>query len=288
MSETDDWYGWKDIKVSCSLIGDSIKKGSGGWEKEYTYIKIPHGYGYDNYCFLLSSACVHYSASEDYWWFSVCHDMKIELIYDVELREQGKRYKRYKLSGRELFNTVFKDYEVNFAKESEEKAKKDKAMKEQKDKSVKGQIVCAKYRGNFHSFGDVHYRRDTCFKAYFMGYNNSTYCNHQYDKVRNVKVEFVIFDNISKHEFFQYETIINAYLSDFDMYMGMLQSLEDRLRRIDTIRHANKAVIRANQEFLVTTGLEDIVENHILFCKQSIDDIKIRLHDRIEDLLRTG
>lgn len=96
----NEWYGWKDIELDSNLIGDTINKGSGIFEKEYTYIKIPAGYGYDGYCFLLSSRCVHNT------YFSICHDMKIELIFDPELRENGKKYKRYSLVGRELNNRI--------------------------------------------------------------------------------------------------------------------------------------------------------------------------------------
>lgn len=34
------WYGWKDIELSGELVGETIKKGNGMWEKEYTS-KIP-------------------------------------------------------------------------------------------------------------------------------------------------------------------------------------------------------------------------------------------------------
>lgn len=286
MKEAEEWYGWKDVRIPSSLVGDCVTKGTGRWEKDYTYIKIPQGFGYDGYCFLLSSACVHLGS--DYWWFSICHDMRIELIYDVELREDGKRYKRYKLSGRELYDTVFKEYEVNFKKESDEREAKKQAAKEKHDKSTMGKIVCAMYEGNFYPDDNLKYLRDFSYKAYFIGYNASTYCNHKFDKVRNVKVNFVVFENISKYHFLQYETIINAYLSDFSMYMDMIHSLEKRLNRLQSFRHSSKAVIRSYPEVFVSTGLEDIVNNHISLCKQSIEDIKIRLHDRIEDLLRFG
>ena len=111
-----DWIGWKDISLDDDLIGETITKGSGMWQKDYVYIKIPKGYGYDNYCFLLSAKCVHISNDKKAYgsYFSIAHNMDIELIYDPDMREAGKKYKRYKLKGYELFDSIFDGYELNF------------------------------------------------------------------------------------------------------------------------------------------------------------------------------
>lgn len=87
MENNLNWSGWRNIEISNELIGDTVEKGSGYWKKEYTYINIPTGYGYDGYIFLLSNNCVHDNFGNEHLWFSyfsICHDMKIELIYNPE------------------------------------------------------------------------------------------------------------------------------------------------------------------------------------------------------------
>lgn len=285
MEQNEEWYGWKDIEIPIDLTGDNVTKGSGTWEKEYTYIKVPHGYGYDGYCFLLSSTCVHYGTGKDSWWFSICHDMKIELIYDPELRESGKRYKRYKLTGRELFNNIFKDYEVNFKKEYEERRKREETEKEIKDRKNIGTIVAGRYTGNVYQNKNEKYRSEYALKAYFSGNKTMTYSNKKFDKVRNIKEEFVICENISKYHFLKYEDIINAFLLDIDTHMDICNTLETRLKRKREFSNYHRSLKRVYKEFSVTTNTENIIESHIEYCKGCIEEIKQKLQERVTKLL---
>lgn len=130
------WYGWKDIEIDKELIGDTIEKGSGVWVKEYCYINIPDGHGYDNYSFLLSANCVHYAIKkESHSYFSIADDMNIELVYNPEKRETEKRYKRYKMTGYELFENIFKEYEINFKEASRIRLEKERLEKEKREKN---------------------------------------------------------------------------------------------------------------------------------------------------------
>lgn len=270
MEKTESFWYWKDIMISHNLVGETIKKGNGKWEKEYTYIKIPPNNGYDNYCFLLSDSLVHYSPARNKWWFSICFDMQIQLIYDPELRECGKKYKRYKLSGIELFEQIFKNYEVSFKTECIEREKKRVSEKEKRDRANTGEIVCGRYTGNVYSGKQPKYRSEDTLKAFFTNDKNSAFSNSRFDKVKNVNVEFVVFKGISKYHFGLYEDIINAYLRDIDMYKKMCETLK----------------VRINNKYKVVTKTEDIVLAQYEHCEQSIEETRKRLRERIEIMLK--
>ena len=276
-----EWYGWKDIELDSNLIGDTINKGSGIFEKEYTYIKIPAGYGYDGYCFLLSSRCVHNT------YFSICHDMKIELIFDTELREKGKKYKRYSLDGRELFNNIFESYEANFIEEYIERAKKQQEEKEKSDKKKIGRCVCGLYRGNNSLFdSDNRYMPEDSYKAFFQLKDGSRFANKKFQKIENVKVIFEICASISKYEFDRCEDIINAYLKDFQEYYDTIKKLEKKLE-VKRYSRYSKSEMKYNPSVLVKTNLDDITEQIIAANKKAMNTVQERLQERLSELRRT-
>lgn len=262
---------WKDIRVSAEWIGDEVDKSTSYLSKVFTYIKIPDGYGYDNYCFLLSSRCVHSNLKlkSDSLYISICFNMKIELFYDPEKRAGKKKYKRYKLSGEELYEQVFKDYEVDFIKESEERLKREREEKEKRDRKNIGKVICGLYQGNYYPDNDLKYMQDLVPKAYFIGDKNSTYCNHKFDKVQNVKKLFVIFEGISKYHFGEYEAIINEYLNDYYMWQNMYERLCQR--------ESEKKTIVVNTEHLIHEPKE--------LCERAMNEVLEMLQERIEKLL---
>lgn len=282
MDELLKWYGWKDIRVSGSMIGDTIKKGSGIWEKEYTYIEIPQGYGYDNYCFLLSEKLVHISIEGREWWFSICHDMKIELFYLPEKREDGRKYKRFKMTGYELFENIFKDYEVNFKKEYEKQLKEEREARIKRDKSKIGTIICGIYMGNNYDNGNLKYSKDETLRAFFD--SGKAYSNGKFSKVQNVRKEFVIMENVSKHDFVEMETIINGYLEEYMLYKNTRIRVCRFAERKEQVKES-RTLMKLYPEALVKTDLSDIRDRQITFCDMAMDDIKKRLNERILKLL---
>lgn len=258
---------WKEISVDSELIGEKITKGSGYYEKEYRYIKIPTGYGYDGYVFLLAESIVGHIAELNSWWFSVCDDMKIELFYDPELREAGKRYKRYKITGYELVENIFKEYERDIEKECEERIKAERAAKEKRDRANIGTVICGRYTGNIYGneYNNYNYQKHLC--AFFRS-EAGTYSNHKYSKVHNVDREFVIME-MNKHHFLQLEDIINAYIGEYEMYKNMYETLTKHLERPKKI----------------VTHTDDIAKEQLSLCQAAKDQVKIKLQERLEELL---
>lgn len=292
----EEWYGWKDIMVSGSLIGDTVKKGKDIWEKEYRFIKIPSGYGYDGYCFVLSEKLVHSPVlKKDNWWFSICHDMNIELIYLPELREDGKRYKRFKLSGRELVNEIFGEYEVDFHKQSEERLRKERERKEKRDKKNDGKIVCGIYTGNNFGRlrGDTRYIGSSDAKAFFSSYGGADfrYSNSVYEKVENVSVLFEIRANVSKYDFLQVEEIINMYLEHIGYFTEMKSETEKHLKsRMMRKEHDITMQIAPAYDLLgsemddVIGRLKEVMLVHLDWVLCEDEQERKILHDRLDDL----
>lgn len=230
-NENRNWI-WCKILIEGSLIGDEFTTGSGYYERTYCYISIPEGYGYDGYCFKLSVNCIDYNPQTSLYKMSIRHDMRIELMYNPELREPGKRYPRYKMFGEELVAKIFDKYENDllvFLSE-EEKRKKEKQI--QLDKECFGRIVCGLYKGNFYD-DDPKYDPDMVYHAYFTS-TKGVYRNSVYEKVRNVKVEFEICENVSRHFFYQQEEQLNRFLATKTMYEDIRAQLDARLQGLES------------------------------------------------------
>lgn len=283
MEENKFWL-WKDIRISIEYIGDTIKKGSGVWEKEYTYIKIPKGYNYDNYCFLLSDNCVHINIKGESY-FSLNSGMKLELIYDPEKRKEGSKYPRYKLTGEELFEQVFKDYEVNFAKEYEERAKKEATEKEKKDRAIKGSIVCGLYTGNVYCGVEPKYNSDYVFKAYFKGNDYSTYYSSKFQKVQNVDVKFVVMENVSRYHFLQYEDIINSYLAEIYLLTEVQEKLHHRYMCKTDMQTKSRMPKWEQKRYCAKMDTADVFKELLNNTEKCIEEIKEKLQKHILALL---
>ena len=260
---------WKDIAVSGDLIGDVITKGSGMWEKEYRYIKVPERYGYDNYVFLLSEKLVEPSSDKKTWYFTICDDMKIELFYNPELLEEGKRYPRYKMTGLELIEKIFEQYEIDFDKECEERLYLERTIKEKRDRANIGKVICGNYTGNIYGNTYNNYNYQPYLTSFFKG-KAGTYSNHQFSKVQNVHREFTIRE-MSKYHFLRFEEIINAYIREYEMYKHMEEMLTSCLARKKNI----------------VTYTESIAEEQLSHCRSAIEEVKKKLQERLDELLST-
>lgn len=272
-------WSWKDISISEELIGETIEKGKDMWKKEYTYIMLPKGYGYDGYCFLLSDNCVHDG------YISINSDMKIELFYAPDKREEDKKYKRYKLTGKELFDKVFKDYEVNFEREYEERAKKEALAKEKRDKAIIGTIYCGIYQGNAYSDMDYKYMKDLGAKAYFSGNGHSTYMNSKFQKVQNMKIKYVVMKNVSRYHFLRYEDIINTYLSEIEIFEKTLNILKSIYLRKTDWKEREKLGKETRKQYQIKTDTEDIIKEEIDSLEKHIEEMKKRMTRRLNDLI---
>lgn len=244
-SEKEDWY-WMDVLIDKTLIGEVIEKGEGAWKKKYIYIKIPSEAGYNDYCFLLPLSLFHDS------YFSICADMKIELIKDPAYRESGKKYKRYHYTGKELYNSIFDEYEDNFVKECKEREKKERINREKRERKINGNIIYGRYTGNnYGSEADQYY--DFYFSHDEVCTNNKS---HQKVSVYNIEKKFTVIENVSKHFFRETQAIIQERFADWLITMEQIQ-------RLESIEQALKKVNYNNSAF---------------------QEIRIQLHDKCEEI----
>lgn len=198
---------WNDIRLDKKLIGKPVEN---DWGYSYTFITLPKNNTYDDdYGFFISSKLVYSTV------FSLPNDYKIELQKNPDLRVSGRRYKRYKLSGLELKNTVFKNYIVDLDAEAAERLENESADRDRRNKKIIGRIVYGRYLGN--SYG----RDMEWFSDYFFDHNGS-FSNERYEKVRNVKVEVVIVDNVSKYCYEKTYNSIVSQLTDFHIIRTVL------------------------------------------------------------------
>lgn len=201
---------WNDIRLSKKLIGKPIEN---NWGYSYTFITLPKNETYDDdYGFFISSKLIYLST------FSLPNDYKVELQKNPDLRESGKRYKRYKMSGLKLKETILKNYIVDLQAESSERLKNENDDKDSRNKKIIGRIIYGRYLGN-------RYGRDMeWYSDYFFDHNGS-FSNSIYEKVRNVKVELVIADNISKYCYEKTYDSIVSQLIDFHRIRNVIDEL---------------------------------------------------------------
>lgn len=251
---SDIWSGWKQISLDKKFFGKTIKKGKDLWEREYTYILIPPGYGYDNYCFLLSSNCIiHYSDSK---CFTLHSDMTIELFYNPDLKEPNKKYKRYTITSLELYKTVFKPYEIE---------KQERELK--KEKTKQGVCICGIYNGNNSLYDIYKYQKQTVFKAFFK--ENRCYYNYEFDKVINVECIFEIANNMSRYDFNRLENFINSYLLTYHSYLSQLEILKKMDPKVPGLLKKQNRIIKEYEEIVETikTYLINKVNEEISKCQ---------------------
>ena len=134
---------WDDYRLGKEYIGETIDQGFG---YSQNFITLPENHVYDSgYGFFISSKL----ASEEE--ISLPDDYKVELIMNPELREEGKRYKRYKISGLELKEQVLEPY-MDVLLEKQIKAQKEK---DRRNKKVMGNIVYGYYKGSIYAPADL-------------------------------------------------------------------------------------------------------------------------------------
>lgn len=274
-----DWL-WKDIDIKLENLGETIVKGKNMWAKDYTYIFLPKGYGYDNYCFLLSDKCVHISSDKKSAYISICATMNIDLIYNPKLREEDKKYQRHKLTGEELFDRVYCDYEKTIIADSIKRQKKEKEERIKRYKRTKGKIICGKYTGNAYGNLDGKYRCQRYYSSFFKGDDFTTYSNSKFDKVHNVEELYTIIDNVSRYEYIQSEEIINAYIREMEMLREMKIAIDTHLEK----KHNFNLPKTERSLYRVVTKTDSILKEQSEMLDVAIEKIKEEMLQRIDTL----
>ena len=211
---------WHDIFLDKKYIGETISKGTSYLVKNYTYIHIPDE-RYINYTFLLSTRCIHEATSrKDAFMLSIADDMNIELFYHPDFREPGIRYKRYKMTGKELVEDILAPYEENLFQDWVEREKKQKKERDRRNKKVIGNIVYGQYLGNIYN----QYDKDSCSHYYFE--HDGIFYRPPYQKVKNIKVEQVIFENVSKYLFDAWSPVLSDFLQKHRRTQSTLKELQ--------------------------------------------------------------
>lgn len=200
---------WHDFEIDKELIGEV--KGSGSMY-ESRFITLPENEVYESgYGFFMGVKLV----SSWNGTISIPDGYKMELQMSPELREPGKRYKRYKLTGQEIKETVFFPYQKKQAELEKKKAQE----RDRRNRKVMGRIVYGYYRGNTY-LGRPDYAPD-----YFF-FNGSRYYNRTHEKVQNVKEEFTVMKGVSKYFFDIKIEEIEKRLRGFLCVRGCLESLK--------------------------------------------------------------
>ena len=207
---------WIKAEIDKSLLIAEVTRGKGIFEKSYFVVKVPDGYGYDGYCFQHSKSLVERG---EHCYITFHREMKMELFLSEEKREEGKRYKRFKMDGQMLFDSVFSQYECAFKAERI-------SREEQHQKKTIGSVVCGRYSGNNFDPRNTRYHEQDDLKVWFKS-ESGRFSNSEFKKVQNVKVEFEIKDNVSKFEFFKNEKKINVYLHDYQWFCDELKRIEN-------------------------------------------------------------
>lgn len=211
--------------------------------------------------------------------------MRIELFRSPEERDPGKKYPRYKMSGYDLFEQIFKEYEVDFEAEYLERLKKEQQEKERKDRAIKGKCICGIYTGNIYGNSDNGYMHDTRLRAYFASENGCTYLNKKFQKVHNVRVVKVVCDNMTRYEFNRWEDIINAYLEEYNLYYEQAEVIK---RHIELAKSKSKVKMKCHPECLVRTDIDDLHDTVLGELENIMQEIVERLRRRIDTLRENG
>lgn len=194
---------WKNIKIEDKLIGQPIENNLG---LVYCFITLPENDLYENgYGFFISNKLM----CEDS--ILISDDFKVELQMNPVLRDAKKRYKRFKLFGKELMETILLPHMAKLeAKLEAEKARKE-AERNRRNKKVFGRIVYGRYLGN--TYGED---GDSTCDVYFV--RNGIYYNGRdnHEKVENVKIKFVIADNASKYDYEQRVDFLRERIKDWE------------------------------------------------------------------------
>lgn len=209
---------WENVILPPVLMGETFTSGGGYYEKEYVYIKIPYSEKYDHYCFAISSKLVDATSEPELLYINLCMDAEYVLQKDAEYREEGKRYKRYKMTGKELYDTVLEVCEDDFLIKRQKEAETKEKERTKREKKVMGYIVYGVYKGN--NYGD---KGDLVENYFFENKQTGTYFNQYHEKVSNVQVTYRINKQISKHFF---RNNMNVLREKLQKWIWMQKTLE--------------------------------------------------------------
>lgn len=216
---------WDDYRLGKEYIGETIDKGFG---YSQNFITLPENQVYDSgYGFFISSKL----ASEEE--ISLPDDYKVELIMNTELREEGKRYKRYKISGLELKEQVLETY-MDVLLEKQIKAQKEK---DRRNKKVMGNIVYGYYKGSIYAPADL-------LSTYFFVHDGIFY-NREHQKVRNVTVEFTVMENVSKYFYDRIVSVLRIEMAD---WLIISKSIEQLKRVAQTNEKIRQIILQLEEE----------------------------------------
>lgn len=225
----EKWTGWRDVYVAREMIGGTVEKG-GEWQEEmFRYIRVPYGYNYDDYVFLVSEKYVRVDIDRK-WYFCIRSYETIELFYDPQKCKPGKKYKRYKMTGYELYERLFENYEGIYLDECEEMRKLLTSPEDSKRTDL-GVAVCGVFCGNICENDDDEELHFPKFSAFFRS-NAGTFSNSEHRGTRKVNCVFEIME-MSKQEFIELENVMNDYIADFGLLINMELLLEHSLKSED-------------------------------------------------------
>lgn len=245
---------WHDLMIGKQNIGERIIKGSGYFKKTYVYILIPLS-EYQGYTFLLSANCVYTEM------ISLEDDMTLELFMHPDYREEGKRYKRYRMKASELI-PLLSEYEENLLQKSLERERKQEKIRNAKNKTIIGNIVYGRYRGSFDNPADTY--------SDFFFCHNGIYYNRYHNHVRNVEVSDILFFDVSKYF---YEQVSNKQLS--------LSAVDGRLAPIVEILNAVKSLqaVKSDPE------TESICQNTITLLQKRKQELLSQFLEEFEQYI---
>lgn len=201
------WYGYK---LDQNLISEPIKSGSGPFERESVFVTLPENDTYpEGYGFFLSFKLLSWGNT-----ISIPDDLKVNLQMSPSRRVPGRRYKRYKLIGQQLVETVLEPHRQSV--EAQEKA--EQVRLDKKNRKIVGDVVWGWYRGNRYT--DAADATPDCFF-----YNGNRYYNGKREKVANVTTHVVIARGVSKYAFDQLKDAIRKRMSDWKELCVAIEAL---------------------------------------------------------------
>lgn len=232
---------WDAFEISEALIGEAIKSGEGYYARERQFITLPENTVYEaGYGFYMSARLVGDGR------IRLPDDYHVELQMEPSARAPGRRYKRYKLTGRDIKESVLLPYRHRLAEE--ERARE--ITREKRNERIKGNIVYGQYEGN--RYGD----QGDLFKDYFF-FNGKRYYNCRYDKVANVRVDFIVMEDVSKRFYDEMVDEIEKRLRPYFCVRDCIDGLraivdpdERTLHLISLLERENEQALKDLQVFL--------------------------------------
>ena len=203
---------WHNIKFNKKLIGDPVANDFG---RAYCFVSLPKNNSFpEGYGFLISDTLITEEG------ILLSDDYNVELKMNPTLREGNKRYKRFKLDGKELMETILFPYITELEAELKAEEERKEAERNKRNQKTLGRVVYGKYLGN--RYGE---EADTSYDFYFV--RNGVYYNGQgkHEKVENVKVDFVVANNASKFDYEQNVGVLRECMKDYNRFERAVSEL---------------------------------------------------------------